>query len=94
MDYLFTPTDILIIISVMFGLRNEESIGQVIDLRRGGIIIIPPWYQKYSLCSSKEELSSVILDLFQLKLPTYLHMEHIEKTTYGDRLVTKFSNLR
>ena len=72
-------------------MRNEESIGQMTDLRCGDI---PPWYQKYSLCSSKEELSSIVLDVFQLKLPTYLHMEHIEKTSCGDRLVTQFSNLR
>ena len=92
--FVHSDSDISVVIAVMFGLRNEESIGQMIDLRRGGIIIIPPRYQKYSWCSSKEELSSIILDMFQLKLPMYLHMEHIDKTNYGDRLVTQFSNLR
>jgi hypothetical protein len=69
--------DISVAFSLMFGLRDEECIKKEVGWSSRGIIV-PPRYQEYSLRSSKEELFSMILDVFLSDLP-YFHMEHVEE---------------
>jgi hypothetical protein len=74
---LFDDDDMSEAILQTFGIRVEKCIGKYILIWRG--VELPPRYQQYSLCSSKEELLRIITDFFSLDLP-YIHMEHLQAT--------------
>jgi hypothetical protein len=84
--------DLTASILVTFGVRDEESMGQVVESG----IVIPPRYQQYTLCSSKEELLSIIMTDFFPNQLSYLHMEDVDEVDCGRLLscIPLFRNLR
>jgi hypothetical protein len=80
-------------ILVLFGVRDKESVGQVV---RKSNIVIPPRHQWYTLCTSKEELLGITTDFFPQDQFAYLYMEGIEEGDCGRILshMPQFRNLR
>ena len=91
-----SSSDISPAISLMFGLRDEEDKEYGNQMVRKSNKALPPSYQQYGSCSSREDLWRSVMECFKGNLPTYLHMEYIEETACSDvfEYVPRFKNLR
>ena len=85
-------------LSLMFRVREEKEweYCNKIYVYWDSIGAIPPRYQQYSVCNSKEDLLRVITECFRGDLPSYLYMECLEEAACDDFFcyVPYFKNLR
>ena len=86
---------VLVTLSLMFRVR-EEVWDYWNEINRKSSGAIPPRYQQYSVCNSKEDLLRAVMECFRGDLPSYLYTECLEEAACDNFFyyVPYFKNLR